>query len=177
MERDKSSRSLQEALTASDGKLALDIEALSATARVFVTGIVRQPDLPERLAKMGLGFRAKEQERDARLLARAARYLAPDNFPVRVMTDWVVRREAPLWHFSIIHDQPRNEAYSRALAHFVKPGMTVFEIGTGTGILAMLAARAGAKHVYTCERRADVAQAARAAKTRSRCRKQLNDWL
>lgn len=51
MERDKSSKSLQEVLTAPDGKLALDIEALSAAARVFVTGIARQPDLPERLAK------------------------------------------------------------------------------------------------------------------------------
>lgn len=40
--------------------------------------------------------------------------------------------------------------------------MTVFEIGTGTGILAMLAVRAGAEHVYPCERRADVAEAAKA---------------
>ncbi|NEX18408.1 MAG: hypothetical protein C1943_17845 [Halochromatium sp.] len=40
--------------------------------------------------------------------------------------------------------------------------MIVFEIGAGTGLLAMLAARAGAAHVYSCERRADVAEAARA---------------
>ena len=58
MERDKLSKSLQGVLTASDGKLALDIDALSAAAKIFVTGIARQPDLPERLAKMALVFRA-----------------------------------------------------------------------------------------------------------------------
>lgn len=139
----------------------LDLADLSVAARLFVSPLAEHPDLPERLAKMSLIFRGKEQKRDARLLAQAARNLAPDDFRIRVLTDWLNRRAAPLWHFKIIHDRLRNEAYARALTHFVKPGMTVFEIGTGTGILAMLAARAGAAHVYTCERRPEVAQAAR----------------
>ena len=37
----------------------------------------------------------------------------------------------------------------------------MFEIGTGTGLLAMLAARAGARHFYTCEAEQPVAEAAR----------------
>ena len=43
---------------------------------------------------------------------------------------------------------------------FVTPETVVLEIGAGTGILAMMAARAGAKHVYTCEMNPPVAQAA-----------------
>ena len=47
----------------------------------------------------------------------------------------------------IVHDSLRNETYARARAHHVKPGMRVFEIGTG--LLAMLAVRgieAGSGH-------------------------------
>lgn len=140
----------------------LDESDLSETARSFLQAVAEKSDLPLRMAKMALVFKSRAQARDARLLARAARALAPEDFRVRVLCDWETRREAPLWHFGIIHDQARNESYARALNHHVRPGMTVFEIGTGTGILAMLAARAGAGHVYTCERRPEVAAAAKA---------------
>ncbi|NNE99286.1 MAG: methyltransferase domain-containing protein [Pyrinomonadaceae bacterium] len=139
----------------------LDSSALSPAARNFVEVIVEHPDLPERLAKMAQVFRKKKPKRDGLMLARAARALAPKDQRVRILTEWLDRLEAPLWHFRIVHDEVRNEVYGRALEHFVKPGMTVFEIGTGTGILAMLAVRAGARHVYTCEVRPDVAAVAR----------------
>ena len=139
----------------------LDVPRLAQTAQVFVRAIADRPDLPLRLARMSLFLKEKSPKADARALAKAAQLLAPADYRIRVLTDWLNRREAPLWHFGIIHDRLRNEIYAKALEHFVKPGMVVFEIGTGTGILAMLAARAGARHVYTCERRADVAAAAR----------------
>lgn len=139
----------------------LDPDALSSGTRTFVMAMRDRHDLPERLARMGLLLRNMKQRRDARLVAEAGRSLAPGDFRVRAMTEWLVRRQAPLWHFPMLHDELRNDAYARALAHYVRPGMTVFEVGTGSGILAMLAARAGAHHVYTCERREDVANVAR----------------
>lgn len=135
---------------------------LSPAAQSFVHAITDKSNLPMRLANMALVFRSREMKGDAKGLARAAIRLAPNDYPIRVLTDWLQRREAPLWHFRIVHDQVRNQAYADALKRFVEPGMIVFEIGAGTGLLAMLAARAGAAHVYTCERRADVAEAARA---------------
>lgn len=139
----------------------LDVPRLSNTAQVFVDAIANRPDLPLRLANMSLFLKEKSPKADARALAKAAQALAPGDYRIRVLTDWLNRPEAPLWHFGIIHDRLRNEIYAKALEQSVKPDMVMFEIGTGTGILAMLAARAGAKHVYTCERRADVAEAAR----------------
>jgi len=142
----------------------LKFGSLSPAALKFVSMLVervKKSELPVRLAKMALIFKGRKQKSDAQVLAQAARSLAPDDIRVRVLTDWLNRYQAPLWHFRIVHDHLRNEAYAKALQHFVKPGMVVFEIGAGTGLLAMLAARAGAKHVYTCERRPDVAAAAK----------------
>ncbi len=60
------------------------------------------------------------------------------------------------WHFNMVNDEPRNAAFARAIAHMVKPGQRVLEIGTGSGLLAMLAARdeqgaPRAAQVITCE--------------------------
>ena len=43
-------------------------------------------------------------------------------------------------------------AYDAALRRAIRPGCRVLEIGTGSGLLAMMAARAGAAQVVTCER-------------------------
>ena len=63
-------------------------------------------------------------------------------------------------HLAFLEDKERNEAYQLALQRTVQPSDRVFEIGTGTGILAMLAAQAGAAHVDACERVPWVAHAA-----------------
>lgn len=64
------------------------------------------------------------------------------------------------WHFLIPRDKARNDAYEAALLRAIKPGCRVLEIGTGTGLLAMMAARAGAT-VVTCEADPAIASAAR----------------
>ncbi|WP_156397280.1 MULTISPECIES: methyltransferase domain-containing protein [unclassified Sphingomonas] len=67
----------------------------------------------------------------------------------------------PGWHFVIVRDDARNSAYDRALRRAVTPQSRVLDIGSGTGLLAMMAARAGAGEVFTCEQNAAVAAAAR----------------
>lgn len=54
-------------------------------------------------------------------------------------------------HRRMLGDRPRMEAYARAIAEVVRPGMTVLDAGTGTGVLAGLAARAGARRVYAVD--------------------------
>jgi predicted RNA methylase len=70
--------------------------------------------------------------------------MAPDNDSVS------------LWHFPMMNDSARNEGYERALASALKSNeqsgrKTVLEIGTGAGLLSLMAARHGALKVVTFE--------------------------
>jgi ubiquinone/menaquinone biosynthesis C-methylase UbiE len=55
------------------------------------------------------------------------------------------------FHRHLLDDQIRTSALIRAIDSVVKPGDTVIDLGTGTGILAMAAARSGAARVYAID--------------------------
>jgi SAM-dependent methyltransferase len=54
-------------------------------------------------------------------------------------------------HRRMLGDEPRMHAYLQAIIAAVKPGMAVLDAGTGSGVLAVLAARAGARVVYAVD--------------------------
>ena len=54
-------------------------------------------------------------------------------------------------HLGMVTDWVRTGAYQEALRREVRPGCTVADIGTGTGIFAMLACAFGARRVYAIE--------------------------
>jgi len=55
------------------------------------------------------------------------------------------------FHQLLVNDKLRVDAYQEAIREVVKPGMTVVDLGTGSGILALWALEAGASHVYGIE--------------------------
>jgi hypothetical protein len=76
-----------------------------------------------------------------------------DPFPTRGWAD-------PVEHARMLHDDRRTNDYIAALRRAVGPDDVVLDIGTGSGVLAVAAARAGARHVYAVEASdiADVAE-------------------
>lgn len=64
------------------------------------------------------------------------------------------------WHFGMLNDTQRNEAFYAALRNQVRGGDHVLDIGAGTGLLGMMAAKSGAAQVTCCEKAAPLARAA-----------------
>jgi len=91
--------------------------------------------------------------------------LAEDRFPARsdyrFMRGQLATSLAPSWHLPMLADSQRNTAYAQAIEAQIRPGDIVLDIGCGSGILAMMAVRAGAKHVYAIEKDKLLASAAK----------------
>ncbi len=54
-------------------------------------------------------------------------------------------------HIRMLNDRARTGSYRRAIQETVTPEDVVVDVGTGTGVLAVTAALAGARHVYAIE--------------------------
>jgi precorrin-6B methylase 2 len=78
------------------------------------------------------------------------------------VVDEIALRTVPRWHFAMLNDTERNDALAVALERTIRPGAHVLDIGSGTGLLAMMAVRAGAASVTTCESHPLLAEISRA---------------
>jgi len=96
----------------------------------------------------------------AATLAQQALEAAPTDTRVQMLALETLRQDVPAWHFDMLCDQARNRAYDAALRRGVTLGCRVLDIGTGTGLLAMMAARAGAREVIACEMNPVIAELA-----------------
>jgi protein arginine N-methyltransferase 1 len=59
--------------------------------------------------------------------------------------------DSPGVHIKILKDRRRRDAYLAAVKETVRPGDVVLDLGAGSGILGVAAARAGARRVYSIE--------------------------
>jgi hypothetical protein len=161
--------SLRQAIALAPGRIELRCElidileklgrkrVIAAECEALLKSVHDHPDvlLPTALALEQSGQIDASLDALRRLVA-----LQPDHFDGLQHLRRLQTERVPPWHFAMMNDEPRNRAYEEALARAVTPDSHVFEIGTGSGILSMLAARAGAAHVTTCEANPQIAAAA-----------------
>jgi tetratricopeptide (TPR) repeat protein len=65
------------------------------------------------------------------------------------------------WHIPMMNEHGRNEAYQKAMNSAIQGGDVVLDIGTGAGLLSMIAADCGAKEIITCEMSKTVSEVAK----------------
>jgi protein arginine N-methyltransferase 7 len=112
------------------------------------------------LTNMGTLHETERQLDQAIVAYKRALAIDPHAPTARANLANIYRTEVPGWHFTMMNDDKRNRAYDDAIRRLV-PGRGVLDIGTGAGLLAMMAARAGAQWVTTCESNRVVADVAR----------------
>jgi len=132
--------------------------------RMIVTlgaALRQRPDYPYHLVGLAEMVAAKKHRQRAFALAREAMTLGRDD-PATIMRGRrLLASLLPGYHVPMMNDARRNLAWDAALRKAIRPGMLVFEIGTGAGMLALMAARAGAAKVVTCETNPVAAELAR----------------
>jgi type III protein arginine methyltransferase len=147
------------------GDVLLELGRPGEAEESYRQAVDRKPDYVP--AHCGLGDTMLRRGRPSEAIASYRRCLDIDPL-------WVKAHDAitkaltnlvPLWHVPMMNDRFRNDAYFQALGNAITPDTHVLEIGTGSGLLAMMAARLGARQVTTCEAVDEIADTARAIVT------------
>ena len=119
-------------------------------AQAFERAIVIDPGYADALHNLGVIYSETQKTEQALDALRQAVALKPDLLQMNPNLRSVYQGVAPAWHFQMMDDSKRNETYEAAIRR-AAPGKRVLDIGTGAGLLALMAARAGAAKVTTCE--------------------------
>jgi type II protein arginine methyltransferase len=123
-------------------------------AQAFERAVAIDPSYADALHNLGVIYSEKRKDEEAINAFRQALALKPDllkeNPNLRSVFRSVYYGVVPAWHFQMMDDAKRNETYEAAIRR-AAPGKRVLDIGTGAGLLALMAARAGAAKVTTCE--------------------------
>jgi protein arginine N-methyltransferase 7 len=116
---------------------------------------------PGALTKIGCALMGSGQGAKAVALARQALARRPDDPELLSAVQVILSHAIPQWHGAMLLDTERNAAFEHAIVRAVASGRSLLDIGTGSGLLSMMAARAGSKAVYACEANPALAETAR----------------
>lgn len=133
----------------------------SETGSAFEALGIKEDDL-EGLLSIASAFFERHQHNEAAKYYEQVLAIDPENKIAAFALQKIKAASVPLWHFEMLADEDRNDAYQEAIERALskQPGARVLDIGTGSGLLAMMAARAGASEVLACEMNPELAKVA-----------------
>jgi tetratricopeptide (TPR) repeat protein len=131
--------------------LRYEMDMLSESENLFRQLLSKNPKhLNARTNYALIQSRTGRTEEAIRILEKTLS-IDPNHKSARQLLQKLYSSKIPSWHFDMLNDEKRNDAYDRAIRKTVVNANQVLEIGTGSGLLSMMAARAGARKVVTCE--------------------------
>lgn len=139
------------------GNALSELGRVDLAAERYRAAVEARPDFAEAWLNLAGALDTLSRADEALAAYRQALLLAPDNERAKLGLHGLYEKIVPRWHFPMMNDHRRNEAYERAIVRAVArckaagPAPQVLDIGTGSGLLSMMAARAGAGRVDTCE--------------------------
>ncbi|MGD8841875.1 MAG: tetratricopeptide repeat protein [Gammaproteobacteria bacterium] len=140
-----------------NGKIGRGPEAL----RCFQRAAQLEPDDVDTLNTFAVALWGAGKIKEAESVLQHALAIEPENAFTLRNRQLLRSRLVDRWHFAMINDAVRNRHFEAALGRAITPDSVVLDIGAGSGLLSMMAARAGAKHVIACEAIPALAAAAR----------------
>ena len=126
-------------------------DSVTEAAESFIRAIELNPNYAEAFANLDALLKESSTPDEALIHYRKVLEISPMLIAAHQGAYQALSRIVPEWHVPMMNEQNRNQAYFDALKAVVTDKSTVFEIGTGSGLLAMMAAKLGAKQVTTCE--------------------------
>ncbi len=141
----------------------------------FEAALASDPNMSNAANNMGSVFEKLGDDTAAITCYRRALQIDPAFVDARDNLVLACAKVAPQWHFPMMADEPRNRAYADVLARLA-PGRRVLDIGSGSGLLAMMAARAGAAHVTSCEMQPVIAAVAKAVVANNELSDRIDIW-
>jgi tetratricopeptide (TPR) repeat protein len=127
------------------------LERFDDAINCYEKAIAIEPNYPEAYCNLGLTLEQVHKLEAAIASYQQALALRPDYPEVRKNLSLLHLKLVPRWHFAMLNDRARSDCYDRAITKVVQPNSVVLDIGSGSGLLAMMAARAGAQQVISCE--------------------------
>jgi predicted RNA methylase len=109
---------------------------------------------PATLLNLGVALVDAGRGHEASRVLRRLAGLQPGNPLVEHQIRRVSSALVPFWHIPMLNDQPRNDAFEKAIQQAISvhgSAANVLDIGAGSGLLSMMATRAGARSVVCCE--------------------------
>lgn len=119
--------------------------------RAYEQAIQLEPEFAAAHCNLGVSFDREQRLEKAVECFKTALQYQPNFVEAERNLKSTYQKLVPRWHFVMLNDRDRNLKYEQALTQAITPDSVVLDIGAGSGLLAMIAARAGAKKVITCE--------------------------